>query len=89
MDDDLKTKEQFEVSNDVKDEWLNSRKRIYKNLIAIGFAWIFLFTSYSSLANLQSSLNKTDGLGTASLATIYVALIVSSLFIPPTMIKNV
>ena len=70
------------------ENWLSSRKRIYKNLLVVGLAWIFLFTAYSSIANLQSSLNKTKGLGTAGLSTIYGSLIVSCLFLPPSMIKN-
>lgn len=78
-------KEDFIVGTE---RWLSSRKSIYKNLIAIGFAWIFLFTAYSSIANLQSSLNRTKGLGTAGLATIYVSLVISCLFLPPAMIKN-
>ena len=68
--------------------WLSSRKSIYKNLLVIGLAWIFLFTAYSSIANLQSSLNRTKGLGTAGLSTIYISLVISCLFVPPAMIKK-
>lgn len=55
---------------------------VYKNLLLIGLSWIFLFTAYSSISNLQSSLNNVDGLGTASLSTIYAALILSCIFLP-------
>ncbi len=41
------------------------------------------------MANLQSSLNSDQGLGTASLATIYITIIISCLFLPPIMIKNI
>ena len=65
-----------------------AKRLVIKNVLVVGFSWIFLFTAYSSIANLQSSLNSDGGLGTASLSTIYVALIVSSLFVPTTMIKK-
>jgi hypothetical protein len=52
--------------NLTKDKWLKSKKLIYKNVFIIGFAWIFLFTAYGSVANLQSSLNNDEGLGTAA-----------------------
>jgi hypothetical protein len=71
-------------SNELK----SARKRIYKNLLITGFSWIFLFTAYGGLALLQSSLNSDGGLGTASLSTIYVALIVSCLFLPTTLIEK-
>ena len=41
------------------------------------------------MANLQSSLNSDQGLGTASLAVIYITIIISCLFLPPVMIKNI
>lgn len=68
--------------------WLQSKYKILKNQIVIGLAWIFQFTAYQSIANLQSSLNSSEGLGTASLSTIYVALVLSSLFLPPIMIRK-
>lgn len=36
----------------------------------------------------QSSLNAEDGMGVASLSVIYASIIVSSMFLPPIMIKN-
>lgn len=68
--------------------WLKSKGKIYKNLIVIGLAWMFLFTAFQSMSNLQSSLNSDAGLGTASLSTIYVSLVVSCLFVPPAMIQR-
>ena len=50
---------------------------------------MFQFTAYGSMANLQSSLNIDGGLGTASLSTIYVTLILSCLFVPPFMINHI
>jgi hypothetical protein len=49
-----------------RDKWLKSQKYILKNLFIIGLAWVFLFTAYGSAANLQSSLNSDEGLGTAA-----------------------
>lgn len=64
------------------------KRIILKNLFTIGFGWVFLFTAYSSIANLQSSLNSDDGLGTVSLSTIYFSLILSCIFLPTILIKN-
>ena len=71
-------------TNDLK----SARIRVYKNLLITGFSWIFLFTAYGGLALLQSSLNSDGGLGTASLSTIYVALIISCLVLPTTLIEK-
>ena len=37
---------------------------------------------------LQSSLNAEEGMGVASLSVIYASIIISSMFLPPIMIKN-
>ena len=65
-----------------------SKARIIKNLIVVSLGFLCLFTSFSSLSNLQSSLNKEDGLGTGGLATIYGALVLSCLFLPPVIIAK-
>ena len=70
-------------------KWLQSKRWIYKNLIVISIAWMLQFTAFQSISNLQSSLNSDQGLGTASLTTIYVTLVLSCLLIPPIMIKNI
>lgn len=57
-------------------------------MIIIGLGWVFLFTAYQSISNLQSSLNSDQGLGTASLSTIYVTIVLSCLLLPPVMISN-
>ena len=62
--------------------------RILKNLIVIGLGWVLLFTAYQSISNLQISLNNDQGLGTASLSTIYVTIVLFCLFIPNVMISN-
>ena len=40
------------------------------------------------MANLQSSLNTDQGMGTASLSAIYVSLVISCLLVPPALIKK-
>lgn len=59
-----------------------SPARYWKNLIVIGLAFMLTFSAYSALANLQSSLNYSAGLGVASLCAIYIGVIISSLLSP-------
>lgn len=65
-----------------------SKARIIKNLLVVSFGFLCLFTSFQSLSNLQSSLNKEDGLGVGGLAIIYSALVVSCMFVPPFIIAR-
>jgi hypothetical protein len=65
-----------------------SQGRIIKNLVVISLGFLCLFTSFSSLSNLQSSLNKEEGLGVGGLAVIYAALVVSCLLTPPVIIAR-
>ena len=64
------------------------KKHIIKNLLVVSFGFLFLFTAFQSLSNLQSSLNRVDGLGVVSLSVIYGALIVSCMFVPPLVIEK-
>jgi MFS family permease len=72
----------------IESSWTYSRTKILKNLFVIGLAWILLFTAFQSMANLQSSLNSNQGLGTASLSVIYITLVISCLFLPTLLIKK-
>lgn len=65
-----------------------SRWRILKNLGVVSFGFLCLFTSFQSLSNLQSSLNKDDGLGVVGLAVLYGALVISCMFVPPFVIAR-
>ena len=85
---DMDKQEKFEEAKPDPNEVKRVKRIVYKNLIIVGLAWIFLFTAYQSIANLQSSLNSMDGLGTASLSTIYVSLILSCIFLPTILIKK-
>ncbi|KAM9316719.1 protein unc-93 homolog A-like [Gastrophryne carolinensis] len=62
--------------------------RHMKNIIVVSFGFLLLFTAFGGLQSLQSSLNADEGLGVASLSIIYGALIISSMFVPPILIKK-
>lgn len=66
-----------------KEKW-----RILKNVSAISCAFMIQFTAFQGTANLQSSINAKDGLGTVSLCAIYAALVVSCIFVPTFLIKK-
>jgi MFS family permease len=55
---------------------------ILKNVFVVSLGFTFLFTAFNSMSNLQTSLNKEEGVGAISLTTIYVTLIVSCMFLP-------
>ncbi|MCJ8743954.1 hypothetical protein PDJAM_G00100580 [Pangasius djambal] len=59
-----------------------------KNVLVVSFGFLFLFTAYGGLQSLQSSLNAEEGMGVISLSVIYGTIILSSMFLPPIMIKN-
>ncbi|XP_036236786.1 protein unc-93 homolog A [Molothrus ater] len=63
-------------------------ERNLKNVFVISFGFLLLFTAYSGLQSLQSSLNAEEGLGVASLSVLYAALTLSSMFLPPIIIKK-
>ncbi|KAM8809246.1 protein unc-93 homolog A [Eudromia elegans] len=63
-------------------------ERNLKNVLVISFGFLLLFTAYGGLQSLQSSLHSEEGLGVASLSVVYAALILSSMFLPPVLIKK-
>ncbi|KAG8182985.1 hypothetical protein JTE90_013434 [Oedothorax gibbosus] len=65
-----------------------TQNRILKNLIVVCLGYLFLFSSYQGLANLQSTLNIEGNTGIISQSVIYVALIFSSLFLPKLIIRK-
>lgn len=93
--DDPPTVSNNDASNsthaDKKNETENTQSNftIMKNVVAVSFAFLLLFTSFQSLQNLQSSLNKDKNLGLISLIIIYASLIVSCMFIPPAVIGRI
>ncbi|KAL6040887.1 hypothetical protein STEG23_037863, partial [Scotinomys teguina] len=59
-----------------------------KNILVVSCGFFLLFTAYGGLQNLQSSLYSEDGLGVATLSTIYCTMMLSSIFLPPLLIKR-
>nr|CAD7449221.1 unnamed protein product [Timema bartmani] len=76
--------EELEGVEDFKPE---EKWRILRNVLILSLAFMVHFTAFQGAANLQSSINSSEGLGTASLATIYGALILSNMFLPVVMIR--
>ncbi|KAI4492047.1 hypothetical protein M0802_010172 [Mischocyttarus mexicanus] len=62
--------------------------RILKNISTVSVAFMVQFTAFQGTANLQSSINASDGLGTVSLSAIYAALVLSCIFVPTFLIKR-
>ncbi|XP_075122708.1 protein unc-93 homolog A-like isoform X2 [Leptodactylus fuscus] len=60
-----------------------------KNILVLSFGILLLYTAYMGLQTLQSSLNNIEGLGVASLSVMYVSLSLSSLLLPPLLIKKI
>lgn len=63
--------------------------RINKNVVFLGLAFMLHFTAFHGTANLQSSINASDSLGTYTLASIYGSLILSNIFLPVAVIRFV
>ncbi|XP_071173784.1 protein unc-93 homolog A-like isoform X1 [Mytilus edulis] len=81
------------IDPDNKEDMLSSKSHMStfttsKNLVIISTGFLLLFTSFNSLSNLQSTLNKEDGLGTVGLSVIYCAGVLSCLFLPSFVIGN-
>ncbi|XP_043264471.1 UNC93-like protein [Colletes gigas] len=79
-DDDTQSRK-FKLSRGEK--W-----RILKNISTVSIAFMVQFTAFQGTANLQSSINASDGLGTVSLSAIYAALVLSCIFVPTFVIKR-
>lgn len=62
--------------------------RITKNMYMISLVFLFEFSAFQGLANLQSSINCEGGLGTISLAVTYFTLMISSFFVPTFMLDK-
>lgn len=75
------------INNESKSTEPAAKKGLFKNLIVISLSWVFLFTGFFSLANLQSSLNSDANLGTFCMSVIYVTLIIGSTFFPKLLVR--
>lgn len=84
-----KNKDQDTVSYREKVKLTAGEKwRILKNISVVSFAFMIQFTAFQGTANLQSSINAKDGLGTVSLSAIYAAIVVSCIFLPTLVIRR-
>ncbi|KAE9412939.1 hypothetical protein Angca_006255 [Angiostrongylus cantonensis] len=61
-------------------------QKIKANLLIISVAFLFLFSAFNGLSNLQTSVNHE--LGADSLAVLYMSLAISLLFVPTYMIDR-
>ncbi|XP_006882896.1 PREDICTED: protein unc-93 homolog A [Elephantulus edwardii] len=59
-----------------------------KNVLVVSLGFLLLFTAYGGLQNLQSSLHSEAGLGVTALSTLYGAILLSSMFLPPLLIRK-
>ncbi|XP_067651790.1 protein unc-93 homolog A-like isoform X1 [Haliotis asinina] len=65
-----------------------TKMKVIKNLLVVSIGFLFLFTAFQSMSNLQTSLNMKSGVGSGSLSILYGALVVSCLFVPPFLIAH-
>ena len=60
----------------------SSKAKAYKNLFGVSVSFMIVYSVNLGVASLQSSVNESEGIGLASLTTIYFLFIVSSLYTP-------
>ena len=65
-----------------------SMKNPFRQSLVVSFSFMFIFTAYLSIQNLQSSLNHEAGLGVTSLACLYGAIILSGT-LSPSVIRTI
>lgn len=63
-------------------EYHSSSKKPVRVTLILATSFLFVFTSFQALQNLQSSLNQLHGLGVASLACVYGTSFLASFFTP-------
>ncbi|CAH1778776.1 unnamed protein product [Owenia fusiformis] len=63
-----------------QDSTLPEKQRYLKNLVVISCSQMFIYTAFSSLRNLQSSINHEGGLGLTSLACLYACFFMGCIF---------
>lgn len=66
-----------ETDENNEDLPLFSTGKIYKNLFILSIAFVIIFTAYSGILSLQSSLNTKGNVGVNSLIVINVFMLVS------------
>ena len=71
-----------------KEEKPETKRRTYKNLLALSVSMTVVFTAFMSLQNLQSSLNEVAGLGVATLSCVYGGATLSC-FLAPLLLDKI
>ncbi|KAL5016513.1 hypothetical protein ScPMuIL_006102 [Solemya velum] len=74
-----------EVDISPKDKIVATRKATLTELritLVVSLSFMMIYTSYSAIQNLQSSLNQEAGLGVSSLGCMYASVIISGFFTP-------
>jgi hypothetical protein len=86
---DIQTTTDMEFIPTSPDEIKAEKRRILKNIILIGFAFLCVFTAFQGLSRLQSSLHRIEGMGVVNLSVLYAVLVISCLFIPKLLISAI
>ncbi|KFM59432.1 Protein unc-93-like protein, partial [Stegodyphus mimosarum] len=68
---------------------ITSKAQIIKNLLILSSGFLLLFTAYDGLSNLQSTINREQGIGVTSQATVYVSFCISALLFPKYVIQKI
>ncbi|XP_012514735.1 PREDICTED: protein unc-93 homolog A isoform X1 [Propithecus coquereli] len=63
-------------------------ERSLRNVLVLSSGFLLLFTAYGGLQSLQSSLYSEEGLGVTALSALYGAVLLSSMFLPPLLIRS-
>lgn len=63
-------------------EYHATTKRPTRETVVAAISFLFVFTAFQALQNLQSSLHQQQGLGVASLAALYATSFLTSFFTP-------
>lgn len=70
-------------SEDLDEVEINRTNWVYKkNLVIICIAFIFIFSAFRAIQNLQSSLNSKGSLGTIAMACVHGGMVLTCLFTP-------
>ncbi|KAJ1358080.1 Ion channel regulatory protein unc-93 [Parelaphostrongylus tenuis] len=83
----IRRKKREQLSGSEKLKVSKVTHKIKANLLIISVAFLFLFSAFNGLSNLQTSVNHE--LGADSLAVHYMSLAVSLLFVPTYMIDRI
>ena len=78
----------YNNSETKQDAALDTKLTTFRNLSVVCISFLLLFSAFLSLANLQSSINVAEGLGTTGLTFVFITKVMSSLFLPPLVLSK-